>query len=166
MEEYKNIENLEKYQISNFGNVRNGKTGRILKGFPNTDGYLGVDFRLTSLKKIVKIHKLVAKAFLDNPEDKLEVDHIDNNKQNNNASNLRYATRSENMRNTKRHSNNKSGIKGVFWHNQSKKWRAEIQIDGIKIHLGAYNNIEDARQARITKVKAVFGEFVNKEEIV
>ena len=60
-------------------------------------------------RKSAKIHRLVAEAFIPNPENKECVDHIDKVRNNNNVNNLRWATKSENCMNKKIQSNNKSG---------------------------------------------------------
>ena len=101
MEEYKQIIDFDNYEVSNLGNVRNIKTGRILKGKDDTHGYLKVGLCKDKKKTNKKIHRLVAEAFIENPENKPCVDHIDNNKKNNDITNLRFATVSENNQNSK-----------------------------------------------------------------
>ena len=59
--------------------------------------------------------------------------------------------------------NNTTGIKGIT--REKNKWRARVKIDGISIHLGYFDNIEDAKQARINKVQQVFGEFAHSSEL-
>ncbi len=77
-----------------------------------------------------RLHKLVAQAFLFNPENKPFVDHIDNNRRNNNLNNLRFATSQENSQNRSISSKNTSGTKGVSWHKGQKRWLAKICING------------------------------------
>ena len=160
-EEYRPIKDYSNYAVSNFGNVSNVKTGRILKAVTNGQGYYSVKLYKKGKAKTRTIHQLVAEAFLDNAENKLCVDHVDNNKLNNNISNLRWATTVENSRNAKLSKRNTSGIKGVRFNSNAKKWHAQIYIDGIRIHLGYYDNIEEAKQARINKANEAFGEFKN-----
>ena len=57
--------------------------------------------------------------------------------------------------------NNTSGVKGVHWNSQCKKWQAQISIDGVKFHIGSYGNIEDAKKARMKKANEIFGEYTN-----
>jgi len=94
-ETYKPIKNLEnKYLISNNGNVKSIVSNKILKMRDAVDGYLTVKLGT----KQYFIHKLVIENFSN--EKKLDVvDHIDGNKKNNNISNLRYATFSQNTKN-------------------------------------------------------------------
>jgi hypothetical protein len=63
---------------------------------------------------------------------------------------------------------NTSGIKGVFWNSQKRKWAARIMIDYKTVHLGFFSNIADAARAYATKAKEVWGENANvatEEEI-
>ena len=136
IETYANITGFSNYQISNFGNCKNIKTGRILK--PGTDGkgYFFVILTEDGDRSTKKLHRLVANAFLENPENKSCVDHKDRCKTNNHVSNLRYATDSENQQNKSFQSNNKSGVIGVSWYKSSKKWSVHIQLNGVQKHLG------------------------------
>ena len=162
-ETFKTIKYYENYSVSNFGNVMNNKTGRILKPSEDKDGYFRVNLYANNIKTI-HIHRLVAEAFLENPEEKICVDHINNNKQNNNVENLRYATVSENGMNQKISKKNTSGFKGVTFKNREKKWYAKIKINNKDIHIGSYTNIEEAINARQLKANELFGEFTNKCE--
>lgn len=71
-----------------------------MKPVPNNNGYLQIKLIAANGKrKNELIHRLVALHFIDNPESKPEVDHIDRDRQNNNANNLRWLTKSENNKN-------------------------------------------------------------------
>ena len=162
MEEYwTNIKGYPNYAVSTFGNVENMVTGRILKACIDVNGYYTVKLCKNGKGKTQRVHQLVAKAFLDNPDNKLCVDHVDNNKLNNTINNLRFATHTENQHNSKMRSDNKSGIKGVSFNSNRNKWEAYIIIDGIKIHLGLFKTIEEAKQARVNRANQAFGEFKN-----
>lgn len=95
-EEWKELRDFPKYSVSSFGRVRNDKTGKILKPFkigsPNGQ-YYAVDFYP---KKSVRVHRLVASAFIPNPNNKKEVNHIDGDHFNNEVKNLEWVTGSEN----------------------------------------------------------------------
>ncbi len=166
VETFKNIEGFENYSVSDLGNVRNDKTGRILKPRYDGRGYFNVALTNIKTRYDKKIHKLVAEAFLINPENKKCVDHIDNNKLNNKLINLRFATRRENSQNASLSSNNTSGTKGVSWRKKTMKWCAMITINGKRINLGSFLNKEDAINIRIQRAKDEFGEFINKCELI
>lgn len=86
-------ENL--YEISSFGNVRrlykNGTT-KILKPRVNKYGYYQLFLSKDNVSKCVTVHKLVAEAFISNPQNKQTVNHIDHDRLNNNVNNLSWAT--------------------------------------------------------------------------
>ena len=88
------------YDVSEDGQVRNSKTERILKQcLDNKDRFI-VDLYHNGIGKTIPVHRLVALRFLPKIDlPKLDVDHIDRNKQNNNASNLRWCSKSCNSRN-------------------------------------------------------------------
>jgi len=92
---WENIENFENYQISNLGNVKNNK-GKILKGWV-TRGYHYVSLLNNGIKKKYRVHRLVAKAFIDNPDDLPCINHKDENKLNNCVDNLEWCTQKENL---------------------------------------------------------------------
>jgi hypothetical protein len=86
------------YSVSDEGLVMNHLTGKILKCYDDRRGYDRVDI----FGKHKKVHRLVAERFLPAPtEEGLVIDHIDHNRRNNNASNLRWVSISVNNRNRK-----------------------------------------------------------------
>jgi hypothetical protein len=162
MEEiWKQIENYENYSVSSLGQVRNDDTKKILKGCNGTHKRLVVNLCKNGIVKQFLIYRLVAFAFIPNPAEKSDIDHIDNNPSNNRIENLRWATRQENLRNTRIKSTNTSGIKGISWDKSRQKWETYIQIDGIKVHIGRFNTIEEATLARQTRANQAFGVFTN-----
>ena len=77
------------------------------------------------------------------------IDHIDGNRANNKIDNLRSVTHSENLKNSKLYSTNTSGFTGVYWCNTSKKWKSTIKVDGKAVHLGCFDSVRDAADARL-----------------
>lgn len=97
---WKDIEGLEGlYQVSTKGRVRRISAGqrtykfRLCKTNKNNAGYLYVVLR----KKLYLVHRLVAKAFIDNPNNLSDVDHIDGNKENNDVLNLQWLSHRDNI---------------------------------------------------------------------
>jgi len=111
------------------------------------------------------IHRIVAIAFLYNPDNKPHVDHINNNRKDNNVINLRFATSHENQRNRSISSRNTSMVKGVYFDKEKKKWRSRIKLNRKNIHIGYYNTLEEAKNARQSRAKELFGEYINKCEL-
>jgi hypothetical protein len=77
-----------------------------------------------------------------------EIDHINGDGTDNRLENLRAVSPRQNRRNQKTPKTNTSGVLGVYWCKPDRKWKAQIKIDGRKIHLGAFSTIEDAAEAR------------------
>ena len=102
MEEWKDIKGYEhKYQISNYGNVKSldyHRTGesKLLSPVLKKTGYYQVNLYLNGQYCSKRIHKLVAEAFLENPDNLPVVNHIDGDKTNNHVSNLEWCTISHN----------------------------------------------------------------------
>lgn len=149
------------YFVSTYGRIENGSTGRILKPGINNHGYYYVNLCKNGKYKSFKTHRLVAEAFIENPDDKVCIDHINNDKLNNNVTNLRWATHSENCRNSSKRSNNTSGTTGVYFHKQNNKWMAYIMINGKNKTIGYFKTKEEAIQARKEYVNDYFGDFVH-----
>lgn len=108
MELWKDIKGYEgQYQVSNMGNVRSldriSPCGRVLRGanrrqhINKRTGYCYVNLCKNAIAKNVLVHRLVAEAFVDNPECKTTVNHINENKQDNRADNLEWMTLNENL---------------------------------------------------------------------
>lgn len=150
MEEWKIINDYPNYSISNFGNVKNNKKNKLLKGRLNRKGYLRVglynDVDKTKNKNF-SIHRLVGDAFLENKDNKLSIDHIDRNKQNNNISNLRWATNEEQNRNQKKREGCSSIYKGVSFYKTTNKWVSSITINKKRVSLGYFKTEEEAKGA-------------------
>ena len=100
------------------------------------------------------LHRLIMNA---GPND--IIDHINCNVLDNRRCNLRFATSAENNQNRQLGKNNSSGIKGVYWRKRENKWNAQININKKRIHLGYYENLDDARDAIRESRIELHGEF-------
>jgi hypothetical protein len=146
-EHWASIDGYTNYQVSWWGRVRNTKTGRILKPGLDTGGYQHVALYKNKKAKTIKIHRLVAREWVGNPEEKRCVDHVDGIRTNNNWENLRWATHSENSRNMKRHTDGSSIYKGVGYNKALNKWQAQMHTNGKQTYLGLFANEREAAEA-------------------
>ena len=84
------------YEVSNLGNVRN-TNGRLRKPFLIHQGYLMIDLFHNYKRTHARVNRLVAEAFIPNPDKKTEVNHKNGSKTDNRAENLEWTSKSENM---------------------------------------------------------------------
>ena len=103
--------------------------------------------------QIIKRHRLICFAFrdFDFVNSNLQIDHIDHNRMNNSIDNLRVVTNQQNCF-------NRSTTKGFTWDKNANKFKAYIKLNGKKIHLGYYDDEEDAKQAYL-EAKAIHHVF-------
>ena len=85
------------YQVSNLGNIKRLKDNYIFKVNKNSRGYRVVTLTKNKKEKSITVHRLVAQAFIDNPYNFSQINHIDGNKLNNKIDNLEWCTASQNM---------------------------------------------------------------------
>lgn len=94
----KMIPNYENYYIYDNGDVLNASTNKMLKGSIGEHGYKYYRLSKDNKKKMFYAHRLVAEAFLENPDNLPIVNHKDGNKLNNNIDNLEWVTQADNMK--------------------------------------------------------------------
>lgn len=139
------------FAVSNYGRVKSlarrvsnhtgfiNKPERILKPFKDVKGYLRVYLTKNSKKKFTPIHRLVSFAFIPNPENKPQVNHIDGNKQNNRVENLEWCTNGENQIHAYVHGLN---------HHADNSGRPKRKVNQIDVSTGkiikTFNSIADA----------------------
>lgn len=103
----------------------------------------------------VYLHRLIM-----NPPRGKEVDHINGNRYDNRRSNLRLCTRSQNNANWKgKHRPGSSKYRGVCWRKDTKKWKAEVQLNGKTTNIGCFDSEVEAAKAYDSVAQRLFGEF-------
>jgi len=124
--------------------ARRVKIGDVA-GWLDSTGYI----QIMVLGKSYRVHRLAWLYVYGNfpPE---QVDHINHVRDDNRIINLRLATHQENNKNASMSKRNKSGITGVFWKKQNRKWQARIMVNRKSIHLGFFTDKFEAICARLS----------------
>ena len=126
------------------GKHKHIKAGTIV-GSVHSEGYVVIDVD----RKLYFAHRL-AWLYMHGEHPVADIDHINGDRSDNRASNIRVATRSENMPNVSRASKrNSSGLLGA--HKYRDKWSASISINGARKHLGVFDSAEDASAAYLER---------------
>jgi hypothetical protein len=138
---------IMRYIVSTSGGYRIGWKLCVLK--PNNMGYYIIFLNIGKEKRGFLVHRIIAMVYLglDITNTKLSVDHIDRCTINNNINNLRVISQQENTFN--------SSSKGYWYIKKNNKWRARICLNSKQIHLGYFDNEEDARNAYL-EAKAIY----------
>ncbi len=128
---------------------------RILKPNPLKSGYYRVSISIPGNKEIKPlIHRLVAKTFLSNYSDNLQVNHKNGIKNDNKMGNLEMCTQYENQRHLHRELQPRK--RGVCWHKHVKAWQTRINYNGKLLHLGYFTNKEKAYKVFYKKYIELF----------
>ena len=140
---WKTIDGWSAYEVSDAGEIR--REGRVLKPVINRDGYLRQGLSSNNIKQTFRVHRLVAQAFIPNPENKETVDHINWITTDNRVENLRWATQSEQLIHQRR-------MPGVSGHlniqRNGRSWRVHIKRDKKWIFYKLYPTLEEAIAGR------------------
>lgn len=145
-EEWRYIENSDNYYISNYGNVKNTKTGRVLKHGINNDGYHFVRYKMNDGKFTIKyVARLVAIAFIPNPNNLPEINHKDENKDNNCVDNLEWCDRKYNINyGTAKERRAKTMANKNY--NTYRTSKAVLQYDKEGKLIKRYNSLKEAQE--------------------
>ena len=154
MEIWKDIKGYEgKYQVSSLGRIKslyrwNGKAfysrEHIIKSYINKNGYVYIALMKNNKNKNCRLHRLVAEAFLDNPNNYNDINHKDGNKENNNINNLEYCTKSYNMKHAFKNNLWKSPNSGRFGSNSYKAKKVAMVDKNTNEIIKTFNSIIDA----------------------
>jgi hypothetical protein len=135
-EEFRELEEFPEYKFGNRGTIL-GKYGRPMKQAQNysNETYYILELKIrdkNSKIRTVKVHRLIAIAWIPNPENEPEIDHIDRNPANNCVENLRWSSRLKNANNMGISKLNKSGITGICFDKNKDMWIVAKSIMGVK----------------------------------
>lgn len=148
MEEWRDIPGYEGlYKVSDLGRVLSVRKNGLLK--PGlSHGYKVVVLSADKKRSTIKVHQLVAMAFLEHKRCGMTkvVDHIDGDKENNKLSNLQILSHRGNIQKADR-KNKSSKFTGVTFHKGRQMYRAYIDVSKKNIHLGFYDNEVEASKA-------------------
>lgn len=123
--------------------------------------YASRSVKINGLKKKVLMHRQIMGV----TDEKILVDHKDNNPLNNQSENLRLCSKKENQKNVRVHKDNVSGFIGVSWRPSRNKYRARIFDNGKEVSLGHFENAFDAAVAYNAAAVRVHGEFANLNKV-
>lgn len=152
---WKDIEESPNYMISNLGRIyskpRTNSKGGILKGSIDGSGYRSFNIRHDGKRKNKRIHLLVAKYFIPNPNNYKVINHIDHNKLNNKYNNLEWCTQKHNIREAFKM--NRYGRKMKFTDEDVLKIRNSTKSisELSKIYKVSYQNIYDVIKKKVYK---------------
>lgn len=133
--------------------------GRVAGCKNNSTGYVSVSIANSPYLA----HRLIwALNGFDLP-DEMEIDHKNGNKKDNRIENLRLVTSSQNSFNSRAKSTNKSGVKGVHWHEKSGTWRACVMVDGKQVFARHFKTISEASMAVDIARKDLHGVYLNSK---
>jgi len=156
--DYKTLDQFPNLRIYADGNIYNERVGRCHKLRANKDGYMCTKvFNADGIRKTIPTHRLIAMAWIPNPDNLSDVDHIDHDRTNNNLENLRWVSKSTNQRNQSLSAANTSGFQGVrCCRDRPKKWRAFwCNEEGIEMSK-AFKHKGDAIEYREQMVKKYY----------
>ena len=146
IEEWKRIENFKGYEVSNWGRIKSFKKsteGTILRTVVDKYGYEVIRIYRNDNKRVtLKVHRIVAMYFVDNPHCKPEVNHIDGNKQNNHYANLEWCYRNENIQHAYNNRLFETQREKITEYNLKQKSKQVILLNTGEIFLNARIAIE------------------------
>ena len=155
------IEGYPRYEISDHGRVRRQHSEDYLQRTISRDGYLRIRLCCDGRGRTFLVHRLVAIAYIPNPNNLPFVDHISRDRGDCCWTNLRWATASDNLRNARKlNQNAASKFKGVRWEKRQQKWIASIKIDGKNKWLGTFADeasAADAYDDALLSISPTFG---------
>ena len=155
------------YQVSNYGRVRNSRTGRVLKLQRNKNGYIQMMLKKDANKKMFYVHRLVATMFIsnDDPVNKTQVNHVDENKENNCINNLEWVTPKQNQNHGTAIERRSKKMRGKSWNLKRPRTEEYKQkMSEIKKGKNAGTKNPSAKKVICLETKQVFGCIKDAQE--
>ncbi|CAN1724414.1 protein of unknown function [Hyphomicrobium sp. 1Nfss2.1] len=141
-----------RWRVSRRGKIKPGN----IAGYSATDGYL----QITVDRRTYMLHRL-AWLYVHGEWPSLSIDHINGVRDDNRIVNLRPATVAQQRRNICLRSDNTSGLPGVRWIPQKRRWIARIKVNSVYRHLGCFHDKLAAKEAYERAAEKYFGEFAS-----
>lgn len=162
IEIWKDIKDFENYEVSNFGRVRNKSNGQFPNGYIMGNGYKYIMLKKDDhTKKMIGLHRLVASNFVNNPDSKKKVMHVDGNKLNNGFDNLKWVFRNEFEKKPKKEKQvidkSKFIIKEDINNELIEEWKAINEYENYEI--SNFGRIKNINNGKILKQVIVAGYY-------
>lgn len=150
---WKDIQYIDCYQVSTFGNIRNSKTKRVLKLSTIFGGYNVI----TIAGKTYSVHRIVGITFIPNIENKPTINHIDKVRDNNNILNLEWSTyREQALHSPTLNSNNKKGVWKIDVHTKERIFKYETIKEASLLTIGYVEGYKEISACALGKTETAF----------
>jgi hypothetical protein len=156
--EWRTIPEFPNYEVNENGDVRSYRIGKNISPMMNRSGYYKLNIWHNGKLYSRLVHRLVAQAFISNPDDKPQINHIDSDKSNNHVSNLEWVTQKENM---KHRTYNEVNTKRVSQYDIDGNFIREFKsLTEAANHVGAYKgNLSNVCLGRKKSIKGFIWRF-------
>ena len=128
---------------------------KVYTWYQSQNGYFRTGIKENDEWKQIQMHRLIMNVL----DEKVLIDHINGDRFDNRKINLRYANYSQNMHNSYASKRNTSGIRGVSFDTDTKRWRSRLNINGNRIDLGSFAEFGEAVKARLNAEIEYYGEY-------
>lgn len=152
-----NVRPLSHFRSERSMNIWNARYAKKSSMYADHRGYVYVRIN----RSLFLAHRVVWALVTGNDPGVMEIDHRNRNPNDMRWMNLRMATSSQNGCNTRTYSNNTTGVKGVSWNREHKKYEAYADFNGKRIKAGYFKTIKEARTARKILALSMHGAFHN-----
>ena len=143
MEEWRRVVGFEKYEVSNMGNIRSERG--MLKPGNDTYGYRQINLYTDNARHTRKVYRLVMDTFNPNVENKPQIDHINRIRDDDRLENLRWVTASENVRNSKKFTEEMNGISRC---EKNDTYIVRLSLGGRERYFGSRKTLDEAKTLR------------------